>query len=374
MDAVRELEARLDQYPPDRYPVQNATTSFHLGGLLADIGRTDEAVAALSRAVDLFAQAGLAVERAKALNGLGAALRLSGAEKRAAAAFSEASTAFRSAGLPLDEGAALHNLGLVTREPSSFRRAQAQFAAGGERRAEAAAARELGAVLLERGEAREAEAVLAEAQALAERAGDLAGLGASANVRGLALLALHRDTDAEAAFRDAIGAHARGVRPAEYAMAKANLALAHERAGDARRARLAARQALAVAEAPAPVRAQASAILARVPPGRGDAVAVLLDEHEEARPAVLREELARWSDVADDELTAEVEAWVVTAPPDLAELLLGALLELPPASMERLAAHFVAAADAGFRNATERAAVRFPSPQLLRLEEAFRWS
>src|ERR687898_3483784 len=193
--------------------------------------------------------------------------------------------------MPLEEGAALHNLGLVTRDPDVFRAARDRFAAAGEKRHEAAAARELGALMLEHGEPTQAEPLLREAMALAERAGDLAGLGAAANGLGLALLALGRTDEAAACFRASAGAHGRGVRPAEHAMAKANLALACERAGEVRRARLAARQALAVASAPAPVRAQAESLLGRVPDEPGDLAAVLAQEPADARLAVAREEL-----------------------------------------------------------------------------------
>jgi tetratricopeptide (TPR) repeat protein len=374
VDAIEELEARIAQHPADRYPVQNATASFHLGALLTDEGRTAEAVEALRRSAALFGGAGLRTEHAKALNALGAALRLAGDEPGAEASLRAAAAAFAELGLPLEEGAALHNVGLVTRDPEALQVARARFAAAGETRHEAAAARELGALLLERGEPTEAEPLLREALALAERVGDLAGLGAAANGLGLALLALGRVEDAAASFRAAAGAHGRGVRPAEHAMAKANLALACERAGDLRRARLAARQALAVASAPAPVRAQAESLLARVPAERGDLASVLAEEPAEARLVIAREELVRWAEASPMERRAEAAAWVEHATPDLAEPLLGALLELPPPAMSAIAADLSACADEPFRTAIERASARFPVPQLLRLQEAFAWS
>nr|MBA2357704.1 tetratricopeptide repeat protein [Actinomycetota bacterium] len=259
-------------------------------------------------------------------------------------------------------------------DPDAFRRARAQFAKSGERRAESAAARELGTLLLAEGEPDDAVDMLADAVALATRAGDLVAVGAAANALGLVHLTARRPDAAVAAFRDAVGAHPRSVRPAEHAMAKANLALAHELGGDARRARLAARQALAVPGVPAPVRDQADAMLARVPDGRGDVVAVSLDEPEDARLAIVREELVRWAEAGPGERRSECDAWVESAPQELAEPLLGALLELPPVEFERVTADLVAAADERFRTAVSSASARFPPPQLLRLERAFRWS
>lgn len=374
MEALRELEARIAQHPPDRYPVQNATASFHLGSLLADAGRGEEAAVALTRAIELFGRASMEVERAKALNALGAALRVAGREAEAEAPLREAAAAFASAGLAAEEGAALHNLGLVTRDPERFRAARARFAAAGETRHEAAALRELGVLHLEAAEPEEAVSALAEAAELAERVGDLAGLGAAANALGLAQLALGDVSAAIGSFRSSAGAHGRGVRPAEHATAKANLAVAHERAGDAPRARLAARQALSVGAAPAPVRALAEAVLSRLPDAPGDLVAVLADEQEERRLAVAREEVVRWAEARPEDRRREAAAFAAAVTVDLIEPLLGALLELPPDGLDVIAADLAAAADERFRHAFERAVVRYPTPQLLRLRQAFGWS
>lgn len=374
MEALRELEARIAQHPPDRYPVQNATASFHLGSLLADAGRGEEAAAVLTRAIDLFGRARMEVERAKALNALGAALRVAGREPEAEGPFREAAAAFASAGLAAEEGAALHNLGLVTRDPERFRGARTRFAAAGETRHEAAALRELGVLHLEAAEPEEAVSALVESVELAERAGDLAGLGAAANALGLAQLALGDASAAIGSFRSSAGAHGRGVRPAEHAAAKANLALAHERAGDASRARLAARQALSVGAAPAPARALAEAVLSRLPAASGDLVAVLADEPEERRLAVAREEVVRWAEAPPEDRRREAAAFAAAATADLLEPLLGALLELPPDGLDAVASELAADADERFRRAFERAAVRYPTPQLLRLRQAFGWS
>ncbi|MBA2298136.1 MAG: hypothetical protein H0W14_08885, partial [Actinobacteria bacterium] len=47
MEAIQELEERLLRYDAARYPVQHATTRFHLGVVLADAGRVEEAIESL---------------------------------------------------------------------------------------------------------------------------------------------------------------------------------------------------------------------------------------------------------------------------------------------------------------------------------------
>jgi tetratricopeptide (TPR) repeat protein len=377
---IEELEQRLARYPADRYPVQHATAQFHLGVALTNARAPEEARPALERAVVLFAEAGLEPERAKALNALGAAQREAGDLEGAARAFAEAAEAFSGAGLPLEEGAARFNLGLVRRDPEPLRRARALF---GEARTVApisAAARELGAVLFEQGELDEAAVVLDEAAALAERAGDEAGRGAAVNALGLVRLAAGRTSEAIDLFRFAVACHPRSVRPAEFAMAKANLALAYERERDAARARLAARQALGVAEAPTSVVQEAEGVLARLGPVSQDLAAVLDDEPEERRGAIVREELVRWSDAAPTQRLADAELWVDTqlARPELAESWLGSLLELPPDAMERvIRSTLEALASRGaddaerFRLDVVAASVRFHVPQLERLRATF---
>ena len=49
-----ELRARLDCYPAVRYPMQHATAQFHLGVLMANAGRLEEAGRALETASSLF--------------------------------------------------------------------------------------------------------------------------------------------------------------------------------------------------------------------------------------------------------------------------------------------------------------------------------
>ncbi len=380
MEAIRELEDRLARYDPERYPVQHATARFHLGLLLTDAGRIAEAVETLSAAAALFDPERLPVEHAKALNALGAALRLAGDAPAAANAFEQSAALFEAKGQAQERGAALFNLGLVRREndPAEaahcFRQARALLDGA----AAAAAARELGTTLLALGELGEAIRTLENALALAVD-GNPAGYGGTANALGLAQLAAGDAEAAAASFRAAVGAHPRGVRPEEFAMAKANLALAYEWAGSAARARLAARQALSVPEAPPPVERQARGVLGRLPAGADDLLEVLAEEPRERWGSIVREELARSLDATPDERRSDAAVWVDAPQAELVETWLGVLLELPPEAMEALVRATLEARAAReeetavrFREQVSRGAARFHAPQLLRIEDTFR--
>lgn len=387
---IGELQERLLRHPPERYPVQHATTQYHLGVALAQLGRLSEAESALRTAADLFREL-LPVEHAKATNSLGAVLRMHGSLEEAAQAFHRAAVGFGEANLPLERGAALYNLGLVRRElgdqdaaTAAFRDARDLLDADRVPAQAAAAARELGATRLMAGDLRTAATALEEAVPLAERGGDQAGLGAAYNALGLAMLGLDRPDDAAEAFRRSAGAHPRGIRPVDFSMAKANLALAYERGGDDHRARLAALQALATPQAPDPVRSQASAILERMGAVPGTVLAVLDDEAPDRWPAVVRDEVVRWVDADPAERIGEAGAWIdgQLARPDrgteLAEALLGALLELPPDAMEAIISSVIVALSERdeeerqrFRSETDMAMARFHVPQLMRLKDTF---
>jgi len=377
MDAILELEQRLDQYDPARYPVQHAVTRFHLGSLLTDAGRVEEAIDSLARAVELFDPAALPVEHAKSLNALGAARRLAGETKLAGATFERAAELFAEAGLDPERGAALFNLGLVrrTEDPAvaadCFRRAAELLGAQ-----EAAALRELGATLLELGEVEAAIDVLERAAAGAER--DPVGYGAALNALGLARLEAGQSAAAAESFRGAAGAHPRSLRPAEFAMAKANLALAYERLADPARARLAARQALGVMEPPEPVVEQARALLARLGPGTDDLLTVIRETPHESWEALVREELVRSASAPPGGQRDEAGMWIRGSSVELGRAWLGVLLELPPAAFESLARAALEAlpafepeAQRRFRDDIGRAGASFHVPQLLRLEETF---
>ena len=380
MEPIQELEERLARYDATRYPVQHATTRFHMGVVHADAGRVDEAIESLARAAELFDPEALPVEHAKALNALGAALRLAGELEQAEASFARAAELFERSNLGQEHGAALFNLGLAQRDrdPAAaaecFRRS-AVLLAGLQ---QAAASRELGATLLALGELDEATQTLERAAELAER-GDAAGYGGALNALGLARLAAGAVEEAIESFRQAAGAHPRGVRPAEFAMAKANLALAYEQHGDAPRARLAARQALGVADPPVPVTDQAAAVLERI----GDATAndlllVLEQEPQGSWEGIVREELARSGEAPPEVRRADAATWIDGSSVERAEAWLGGLLELPPELMEtfiRSALEALGSRETAtkerFRADVSRAAARFHVPQLLRLEETF---
>ena len=371
MDVTDELEARLRRFPAERYPVQRATTLFHLGLVLSgqDPPRAEDV---LSESAQLFMRSGLEVEAAKAANALGAVLRDLGRPAEAVAAFRRAAE-----GLPpgsAERAAALFNLGLVTRDGALLSEAREAFAALGARREEASAARELGALLLEQGDVPGAVALLERAVERAESAGDAASLGAAANAAGLAYLAAGRGSDAIDVLRRATAAHPRSIRPEQHAMAKANLALAYERAGNSRRARLAAKQARAVPGVPTPVRRQAEETLARLGDAAGDLPSLLDEESRESWPALIREEAVRWAEADADSLRDEARAWVTAQDGSRAEALLGALLEVPPAAMQRVLDAVLAAGTEATRAELERASSLFHAPQELRVRELIaRW-
>jgi tetratricopeptide (TPR) repeat protein len=389
-DEIEALEARLARHPAPRDPVQHAALQFHLGVALTNAGRLEEAQAALSAATSLFDSQRMPVEHAKASNALGAALRLAKRRDEASDAFRRAARLFEESQLDAECGAAMFNLGLAQRDGGQLDEAAASFdsalsllgpSAGSAR---AAATRELGAALFAQGNLEAARERLEEAVALTRRLGDQPGLGAAANALGLVHLAAGRIPDATEAFGAALGAHPRSVRPAEYAMVKANLALAHERTGDPPRARIAARQALAVRLAPEPVRQQAADLLERVGGDPGDLVLVLEAQPRETWSSAVREELARWADADAEERRAEACAWIegqLDRPglaTDLAEALLAGLLELPAQPMQELIAVIVGAAaqrsteeQARLRADVSMAMARFHAPQWMRLRDTF---
>jgi tetratricopeptide (TPR) repeat protein len=388
--AIADLEQRLVRYPAETYPVQHATAQFHLGVALTNEGRLEQAEAALTSALRGFEPEGLQVERAKARNALGAMLRLSGRIDEAAAAFEAAAESFEAAGLAADQGAARFNLGLVRRElgdPSAADRAferAGKLLEGVHLRAQAGAAvRELGTTRFLAGDIERAVDPLERGVWLAEHAHDEAGRGAAANILGLVYLAAGRPNEASEAFRTALTAYPRSIRREGYALVKSNLALALEQLEDVPRARLAARQALAIAVAAEPVRAQAAALLERLGDEPGDVLLVLDADPLERWTPTMREELARWVEVDPRERRTEADVWIEgqlarDAAADLADAWIDALLELPPQHLEGLVRSLLEAL--AERNEEERAQVRsdfsmamarLHVPQLLRLRDIF---
>jgi tetratricopeptide (TPR) repeat protein len=388
-DEISQLRAQLLRYRADRFPLEHATIQFHLAVALIGAERSSAAAPLLRAAAGLFAELDRPVEEAKATNMLGVALRALGESGDAIAAFEHAAEAFATHGLALEEGAARYNLGLVRTDSgdvdaagASFRAALDVFAAAGAAAQAASAARELGAALLAQGDAPGAVVVLDRAVALADEARDTASLGAAANALGLARLHADEIDAAIAALRRAVAANPRTLRRDEFAMAKANLALAYERAGDVARARLAAAAALGVPHPPAPVAAQATAVLERLGSGDGDLLVVLDDEPPERWTPILREEFARWADADDGDRDAALVAWVrghldrPTASAELAHVYVDVLLELPPQPADAIMSATVRAlaalpqdAAARFRNDVSRAMVVFGIPQWLRLRD-----
>jgi len=383
-----ELEARLARYPAARYPAQHATTAFHLATTLLQCGRLAEAVPLLNAAYDIFGRLGMRLEQAKALTMHGVALREAGRSHLACQTFERAATAFCELGQPVEEAAASYDLGLALHEQGDPARAQqamarayALFLEAGHLARAGMAARERGVYLLTSGDPRSALPLLEDATALAERGGDLPGLGAAANCLGLAYLAADDAAAAVLAFTRAVGAFPRSMRPSEHAMAKANLAVAHDRVGNAARARLAARQALSVSSADLPVRAQAQQLLDRLSgASQVDLLTVLDEEPLERWQSIVREEVLRWCDARPAERLAAVRGFVdglLSRPGtsyDLAESLIAVLVELPPGPYAEMVAAIVQATGDVAHEDGERvrsvigsAMARFAIPQWQRL-------
>lgn len=389
--ALDELRTRLRRYPAEQYPVQHAVSQFHLGVALLQSGRAEEALGALATARSGFATTGLALELAKAENMQGVALREVGDLVAAGAAFASAAADFANLEQSLEEAAASYNLGLVRRLLGDSAGAQPALARAGELFIaanlpiqSAAAARELGTLLLTDGRSEEAIPILTDAVDKARDGGDAAGTGAAANTLGLAHLAAGDRGAAALAFRLAASTHPRSIRPAEHAMAKANLALAYEQ-HDPARARLAAGQALAVRATPAPVRQLAQEVLGRLPALCGSELFdVLDDEPADDWPVVLRDEVTRWADCPPAERAEAAGHWVEGVlqrsgrGPEFVEAFLNALLELPPAAYERIVETVVRASGSQsesaadrFRAITRSGMARFPIPQWQRLAATF---
>jgi tetratricopeptide (TPR) repeat protein len=382
------LVDRLARYPVERYPVQHATTQFHLGSALLHTGQAAPALAALSVARDVFTAAGMQLETGKATLMQAIALRAAGRPEEAVTTFRTAGELLAPLDQPVEQAAVAYNLGLVLQDladhdgaHAAWTRARELFLAAGYPAQAGAAARDHGASLLTRGDVAGALPLLEQAAALAERAGDDSGTAAAANVLGLAHLAAQDPAAAVGVLRRALAFVPRTVRPADHAMVKANLALAHEQAGDRARARLAALQAGAVSSAAAPVRAQAQEVLSRLP-GRpaDDLLTVLDDEDREQWDAVVREEVLRAVDLPDAGRCAVVSGFLdgVLARPEssytLAETLLGVVIELPPRSYSLLVEALVAAFALRPEDEAERlqavlssAMARFAMPQWQRL-------
>jgi tetratricopeptide (TPR) repeat protein len=382
------LVERLGRYPVDRYPVQHATTQFHLGSAQLHAGDAATALRALTVARDVFAAAGLRLEAGKATVMLGIALRTSRRLDEAAAAFVAADGLLAGLDAAAEQAAASYNLGLARQDVgdvdgahAAWARGRELFLAAGHPAQAGAAARDHGASLLARGNAAEALPLLEQAAALAERAGDSPGTAAAANALGLALLAVHDPASAVAVLRRALAFAPRSTRPAEHAMVKANLALAHEQAGDGARARLAALQAAAVPGVAGPVRAQALRLLERRPGGNAADLLAVLEEGERGEwVPVLREEVLRAVELTPADRRVLVSGFLdgVLARPEasyaLAEALLTVVLELPPRPYSLLVEAVVLATAGRPDQEAERlqavlgsALARFPVPQWQRL-------
>ena len=388
-DSAQDLIAKLARYPGDRYPVQHATTQFHLGTMQLQTGETRKALTSLTAAREVFGKAGMTLEHAKTSVMLGAALRTAVQREKAKEAFSVACEELATLDQPAEQAAASFNLGLVLQDTGNLKGAREAWASARELFVKAgfpskasAAAREAGVSLLTEGDVEAAVPLLAQAMELAEQAADSANTGAAGNALGLALLAVDKPAEALLALQRALAAFPRTLRPAEHAMVKANLALAYEQTGEAPRARLAAGQALAVPSAAPPVRAQSQEVLDRLPGRAADDLMTVLDSEDDKDQwdGVIRSELLRALELPAAG-RAEMVRWyldgVLVRPNvayDLAEHLFTVVLELPPRSFEMVIAAFVQSAAGRPEAEAERlravfgsAMARFAIPQWQRL-------
>lgn len=387
--AIARLRLELDRYPAERYPVQHATASFHLGVLFLQAQRYAEAAEVLARSVELFRPDGLKAEHGKARNMLGVALRSLGRLAEAAKEFGAAASFLGEAGLVTERGAALFNRGLALKQLGDRRGARDCLLEAAERLPEdtvpaqaSAAERELGVLDLEEGDFEAAEEHFRVAGRLARVSNEHPSIAAADNALGLAILGLERWDEAAEAFRSAAGASPRSIRSQEYAMAKANLALALSRSRDREGARLAARQALRAPSVPAPVAQQAEAVLDEVGRDPGGLYSIAMAAHPETRSPIIREEVLRWLDEAPpirgNEVALFLEGVSDHDPGEaLTEAFLGVLLELPPDHMEALVADVVQVisrwrvqASGRYRSRLSRVIARFHPPQMVRLEDA----
>lgn len=384
---ITALEARLRG--TSRGSERRTGVRLQLGMALLQAGRYARAEEELAAAAEGLDPTTSPREHATALLNLGIVCRDTGRAGVAGELFAHAAEGFDRAGAPLERGAALHDLGLTHLDRddpaaavAAFREAREVLAPDRVPAQAAANLRELGGALLTLGELDEAATLLEAAAELSGRAGDLAGEGSAANGLGLVALAREDAAAAIAAFSRAVAAHPRTIRPDAHAMARANLAIAHEAAGDPPRARLAAGQALAVPGAPEVVRAQARAVRDRLGVDPDDLHAVLDAVAPDDWEDPVHAEVDRWSLLDESELTAAVDGWLAGVlrrdgqRVERTAVLVGRLLELPPAAMERLVGRVVARAAERpedelerLRSAFSRALARFPIPQWMRLKD-----
>ena len=350
-----ELVERLARYPASRYPAQHATAAFRLATVHLQYGRSDQAVPLLGTAYETFGRLDMRLEQTKALMMHGVALRQGDRNDLASVTFERAARAFGALEQPAEEAAAFYNLGLSlhhngdpTAAQAALSRAYDLFLAAGHLARAGAAARERGAYLLTSGRIGAARTVLEDAADLAHRANDLPGLGAATNALGLAYLASDDPAAAVREFSRAVGAYPRSLRPAEHAMVKANLAVAYERSGQHARARLTARQALAITSAEPPVRDQAQHVVERLHVLTGLDLLTVLDAEPIPRwPALIREEVLRWCEAPRPERRSAIRGFLnglLERPGlgyDLAESLLSVIIELPPPPYARMVSSIV---------------------------------
>ncbi|GGV83744.1 hypothetical protein GCM10010294_60750 [Streptomyces griseoloalbus] len=245
-----------------------------LGQALSKAGRTEEAIDAYTRALDLFQTIGDRREEAGLWSNIGNALALAGQARKAIAAYTRARDLFQDIGdryheamLWMSLGVALRDAGRTKKAIKACTRARSLFQAMGDGLGEAMAWGSLGNILEREGNVKEAITAHMCARALFAAAGDRYG---EATEWGNVGNALHRAGRA----REAIDAHGKSLEIfREFkdwygeAVTLDNLAVAHKAArqhDQARAAHLQAADAFTRANAPTEA-AQARARAAEQP-------------------------------------------------------------------------------------------------------------
>ncbi|MEV6479467.1 tetratricopeptide repeat protein [Streptomyces sp. NPDC051576] len=115
-DAIDALTRALDLYQADGDDLGEAMAGNNLGNAMAQAGRAEDAVDALTRALNLYETSGGRQREAMGWNNLGSALRHAGRTEEAIEAHTRALDLYQAVGDRLREGTAWSNLGSAFRD------------------------------------------------------------------------------------------------------------------------------------------------------------------------------------------------------------------------------------------------------------------
>lgn len=242
---LADLEARLKATPRAARPLEHASLRHSIGLAYAELPSGDRrmnlsrAVASYRQALSLFGPQRFPVEHARVQNALGAALRELGETQAAIDACSRAVDLLAGGHAPGELGAALNNLGLARSDlgqheeaVSNLHQAVEVFAASSEPRQSSMARHNLGQAQAAAGD--HADAVQTYEKAINETDEEALPYQWALlhHARGVSLSALGQGAEAAAAFEASLGVFTRQRYPFPHALAKNNLGLAHAQVGD----------------------------------------------------------------------------------------------------------------------------------------------